>query len=123
MTKGKRVLIVDDEPSIRELYTMELGDEGYKVLPANCAQEGLDLIRQGSVDLVILDIQMPDMDGRDFLNHARELSVDLPIVISSAHPQYKQDFAVWGADAYLVKTSDLKELKSTVRDLLARKKD
>lgn len=120
MAKGKRILVLDDEEHIRTLYTMELEDEGYQVAAIKDCREGLKKIEDGEVDLLVLDIRMPDMDGRDVLNRAREIDIKLPIVISSAYPIFKQEFGVWAADDFFVKEHDLTKLKEKIRVLLER---
>ena len=136
MTDKPCILVMDDEDHIRILYEESLRDEGYDVIATDDGEKGLELIEKGEVQLVLLDIRMPRMDGRDFLARAREISIDIPIIILSAYPSYKQDFGVWGADAYLlkpemlvgpmgekadahmVKSSDLSGLMEKIRELL-----
>ena len=115
---GKTVLVVDDEETIRTLYSEEFEEEGYRVVAVGSAREGLAWIQEKQVDLVVLDIRMPDMDGLEFLGHARGLDMNIPIVICTAYSSYKQNFEAWGADAYVVKSSDLTELKEKVKSLL-----
>lgn len=117
-TAAKTVLVVDDEATIRTLYSEELEEEGYRVVAVGSAREGLEQVRQGEIDLVVLDIRMPDMDGLEFLGHAREIDMNIPIVICTAYSSYKQNFEAWGADAYVVKSSDLTELKEKVKALI-----
>ena len=115
---AKTVLVVDDEETIRTLYTEEFEEEGYQVVAVGSAREGLDQIRQQSINLVVLDIRMPDMDGLEFLGHARQIDMKIPIVICTAYSSYKQNFEAWGADDYVVKSSDLTELKEKVKALI-----
>ena len=117
-TAAKTVLVVDDEETIRTLYAEELEEEGYRVVTAGSAREGLDQIRVDPIDLIVLDIRMPDMDGLEFLGHARQIDMKIPIVICTAYSSYKQNFEAWGADAYVVKSSDLTELKEKVKSLI-----
>ncbi|MBD3308575.1 response regulator [candidate division KSB3 bacterium] len=116
----KTILIVDDEKHIRLLYEEEFRDEGYDVLSASNGREALELIEQHpEIELVLLDIKMPEMDGTEFLRHIRQFSKDLPIIISTAYGDYvQQDFSAWLSDGYTVKSSDLTELKSHVRQIL-----
>jgi CheY-like chemotaxis protein len=114
----KKILVVDDEESIRFLYKEELEDEGYVV---ECAKDGEEAIEKVSVfkpDLISLDIKMPGMDGIETLKRIREKERQLPIVLCSAYGEYKQDLTTWASDAYIVKCADLTAFKSTIRRLL-----
>ncbi|MBI4585749.1 MAG: response regulator [Planctomycetes bacterium] len=111
----KKVLIADDEVSIRRLYERELKKEGYEVLTAENGQEAIQQVQNQKPDLVILDIRMPGMDGIQTLSRILEENNELPVIISTAYSSYKENFMSWAADAYVVKSSDLSELKSTVR--------
>ena len=117
---GARILLVDDEDSIHLLYGEELRDEGYEVVSAKSGAEALGLLPDVEPDLVILDINMPGMDGLEVLRRIKEQRSGLPVILRSAYPEFKQDISSWAADAYLVKISDLTELKETVRRLLGR---
>jgi len=72
-----------------------------------------------SPDLVVLDIRMPGMDGLDAMSRILERHPKLKVVLNSAYSSYKDNFMSWAADAYVVKSSDLSELRSTVKALLA----
>ena len=114
----KTILVVDDEENIRLLYKEELEEDGYNVLLASDGQEALEKIEKDNPDLVALDIRMPGMDGIEVLHRIRDINRDIPIVISTAYGDYRQNFNVWAADAFVVKTANLDELKKTLRDLL-----
>lgn len=113
-----KLLIVDDEKNIRKLYASELEREGYEVRSVESAEAALDAIEEDPPDLVVLDIRLEGMDGIDCLRSIMEKRRDLPVILSSAYSTYKQDFASWMADAYVVKSADLSELKSTIKDVL-----
>ena len=115
------VLVVEDDPNQRALYHEELSDEGYRVLAAGDGREALSLAREQCPDLVVLDINMPGMDGLDTLSHLLEINSRLPVVINTAYASYQESFTSWSADAYLVKSSDLTEMKQVVKRLLAAK--
>jgi CheY-like chemotaxis protein len=114
----KKILVVDDEESIRFLYKEELEEEGYIV---ECATNGEEALKKLSIfkpDLISLDIKMPVMDGIEALKRIRETERHLPIVLCSAYGEYKQDLTTWASDAYVVKCADLTNFKSTIRRLL-----
>jgi len=115
------VLIVEDDPNQRALYHEELSDEGYQVLAAADGREALSLAREQRPDLVVLDINMPGMDGLDTLSHLLEINSRLPVVIHTAYASYQESFTSWSAGAYLVKKSDLTEMKQVVKRLLEEK--
>jgi two-component system, response regulator, stage 0 sporulation protein F len=111
----KKILVADDEMAIRLLYSEELKEEGYEVYTAANGREALEIVEKMPLDLVILDIKMPEMDGIEALRQIKERKPDLPVLLSTAYGEYKQDFATWASDDYLVKSSDLEDLKSAVK--------
>jgi DNA-binding response OmpR family regulator len=116
-----RVLIVDDEEGIRLLYKEELEEEGYEVEIACSGEEALKKLESGNLDMVLLDIKMPGMDGVEVLRKLKEKYKELPVILCTAYPHYKQEFGTWASDAYVVKSSDLKELKDKIKDVLRKK--
>lgn len=116
-----KLLVVDDEKNIRRLYESELRREGYEVETAESAEEALELIENDPPDLVVLDIRLEGMDGIDCLRTIMERRRDLPVILNSAYSTYKQDFASWMADAYVVKSADLTELKDKIREVLEKR--
>jgi two-component system nitrogen regulation response regulator NtrX len=80
-----RILVIDDEPAIRDTMRMILEYEGYECLTAGAGAEGLSLTERESPDLVFLDIKMPGMDGLETLSRLRGMNDALPVVIVSAH--------------------------------------
>ncbi|PIP70451.1 MAG: two-component system response regulator [Nitrospirae bacterium CG22_combo_CG10-13_8_21_14_all_44_11] len=113
----KKILVVDDDLHIQKLYKEELEEEGYEVVVAESGTKAMELFTQENFDLVTLDILMPDIDGIKLLRQMKEKNPRLPIIMSTAY-DYRDDFAVWASEAYIVKSSDLSELKKTVRRLL-----
>jgi len=114
----KKVLVVDDEESIRELYRADLADEGYEVVLAVDGRQALVLLESFLPNLVTLDIKLPDIDGIEVLRRIREKNATIPVVLLTAFGEFRQDFNTWASDAYIVKSHDTTELKDTVRRLL-----
>ncbi|MFQ5450751.1 MAG: response regulator [Nitrospinaceae bacterium] len=114
----KKVLVIDDEENIRLLYKEELEDEGYQVTLASTAEDAMDKINQSKPDIITLDIKMPGMDGIEFMRKLKEEKREIPVILCSAYGRFKQDFRVWASDAYVVKSADLRELKTTIKEIL-----
>ena len=114
----RTILVVDDEESIRFLYREELEEEGYKVITAADGEEALRKIGKEKPDLITLDIRMPGMDGIEVLHRIREIDKKIPVIMSTAYGEYRNDFNVWASDAYVIKTANLGERKETIRRLL-----
>jgi DNA-binding response OmpR family regulator len=74
---------------------------------------------QSRPDLVVLDIKMPGMDGIEALGRILSRDNAIPVVLNSAYSSYQESFLSWSADAYVIKSSDLTELKSRIRTILA----
>ncbi len=113
----KIILVVDGEQNIRFLYKEELEDAGYQVSVATTGEEALKMLDKQAHDLIILDIKMHGMDGVEIMRKIRDDKGDIPIILCSAHGQYKQDFRVWASDAYVVKSADIRELKLTIKEI------
>jgi DNA-binding response OmpR family regulator len=115
----KKILIVDDEKQIRDLYKCELENEGFGTVPAESGEDALSLIEKGNdIDLIILDIKMNGENGLEILEDIKNKTTKIPIILNSAYSSFKSNFTSWLADAYLVKSPDLTELKTKVRELL-----
>ena len=112
-----KLLIVDDDLNIQRLYKEELEEEGYDIVIAGTGTEALALFEKENPDIVTLDILMPDIDGISLLRKMKEKRPDIPIIMSTAY-DYRDDFAVWASEAYIVKSSDLGELKKTIKMLI-----
>ena len=112
------ILVVDDEEHMLRLYEKELSEDGYQVKTATGAEDALKIAQKGQVDLVVLDIKMEGKNGLEILSDFRRINKDLPIILNSAYSTYKSDFQSWLADAYVVKSSNLEELKRMVKELV-----
>ena len=113
-----KILIVEDDANLRFLYSEELKEEGYDPIVATNGKEAMQFLRSIKPDLVVLDIVMPVMDGMEALGRMIGQYRDVPIILHTSYPHYKEDFMSWAADAYLTKSSDLTKLKTVIRNLL-----
>jgi len=116
-----RILVVDDESSIRLLYSHELADEGYEIATAANAVDAVELLRRDDFDLILLDIKLKNESGLELLQRIVKERHNLPVILCTAFSCYKDDFSAWLADGYVVKSSDLQELKDEIRRVLAKK--
>ncbi len=112
-----KILVVDDDQHIQRLYKEELEEEGYEVIVAGTGNDALELFEKENPDIVTLDILMPDIDGISLLRRMKEQNSKVPIIMSTAY-DYRDDFAVWASEAYVVKSADLDELKRTIKKLI-----
>jgi DNA-binding response OmpR family regulator len=117
-----KLLIVEDDEHLRELYKEELTDEGYEIAIASNGLEAIEIIKKEWVDLIIMDISMPEMDGIVTLGKLIADERKIPVIIYTAYSNYKSNFMTWTAAAYLTKSSNLDELKKKINNLLARQK-
>jgi two-component system, response regulator, stage 0 sporulation protein F len=115
------VLFVDDEEGLLELYRTVFDRLGYTVLLAASLAQARELMRQRPPDLVVLDIRLAEDSGLALLREIKAAWPALPVVLNTAYARYQDDFASWLADAYVVKSSDLGELKSTIHSCLERR--
>lgn len=115
------ILIVDDDPHIRELLRLYLRKEGYQLLEAKDGQEALDVLEVKSVQLAIVDIMMPHIDGYELCAKIRKY-YDLPVLMLTAKGEIsdKEKAYTVGTDDYVVKPFEPKEVLFRVRALLRR---
>lgn len=116
-----KILVVDDENSIRLLYSEELAEEGYAVTTAATAAEAAEKLLQENFDLMVLDIKLKNESGLDLLQKIVKERHSLPVILCTAFSCYKDDFSAWLADGYVVKSSDLQELKDEIKKVLSKK--
>ena len=115
-----KILFVDDEPSLLRIYQEEFSEEGYGVLLAPNGKEALDILARETPHLVVLDIRMPTMDGVEALVAMMGKNRTLPVILHSAHPEYRENFLTRGAEAFIQKSRDLAPLKKMIRELLEK---
>ncbi len=109
-----KILIVDDEEHIRELYSEELQEAGYEVATAESGYKILEKIEKEKPDLVVLDIKMGEYNGLDILQEIRNKYYDLPVILCTAYDTFKEDIKSIAADFYVIKSFDLTELKNKI---------
>jgi two-component system, NtrC family, response regulator AtoC len=123
LPEKKQVLVVDDEPNLRKILAAQLSRDGYDVLVAEDGEQGLSLLRENHIDLVVTDLKMPKVDGMTLLREAVKENPDLPVVMITAHGTV--DTAVealkLGAFDYLTKPFDKDEVRQIVAKALKTK--
>jgi CheY-like chemotaxis protein len=115
------ILVVEDDKNQRLLYEQELKLEGYEVVTASDGKEALEKAQEQLPNIIIMDINIPKMDGIETMGKILSRNKEIPIIINTAYSNYKDNFMSWAADAYIVKSSDLSELKNTVKEVLAKR--
>jgi len=122
MTQQQSILVVDDEPGLRKLLNLLFSNAGYVVREASNGAECLNQIAIAPPDLVVLDVMMPEMDGRDVCQRIRQDANMVPVLMLTARTQ-SRDVVMGldcGADDYMLKPFDMDELLARVRALLRR---
>jgi two-component system, OmpR family, response regulator MprA len=117
-----KVLVVDDEPSVRQALERALGLERYEVRSASDGRAALDHLVEHNVDAIVLDVAMPDVDGLEVCRRLRSAGDRTPVLMLTARDAIDDRVAGLdaGADDYLVKPFALAELKARLRALLRR---
>ncbi len=120
-TGERLILVVDDEPRMIRFIRMNLELEGYRVVEATNGLEALDRVRKDLPDLVVMDVQMPEMDGFEALEHIRQVST-VPVIMLTvkAEEEDKVRGLELGADDYVTKPFSPRELSSRIKALLRR---
>jgi DNA-binding response OmpR family regulator len=116
-----RILLVDDDESVRAVLSFPLEKDGYEVLQAADGEEALQMFAGGQIDLVVLDIMLPKLDGLDVCRRLRTTS-SVPIIMLTARDD-ELDTVIGlelGADDYITKPFSIREFRSRVRALLRR---
>ncbi len=120
-TKTERILVVDDEPMVREVVVAYLERKGFDVVEASTGTAALDSVAERRPDLIVLDIMLPEIDGFSVLTELRR-SGDVPVILLTARTE-EPDRVLGlelGADDYVVKPFSPRELVARVRSVLRR---
>jgi len=115
----KRILLVDDDPTVRDSLKDVLLAEGYLIIPAEDGQQALDLANKSAVDLVLLDLNMPIKNGWDTFEQLTREHPCIPVIIVTARPNQLFTALGAGAGALMEKPMDIQTLLRTVANLLA----
>jgi two-component system response regulator PilR (NtrC family) len=119
----KKILVVDDEPSMREMLGIMLRKEGYGVSVADSRATAAAVLGREAVDMVITDVKLPDGDGIEILRHVKAASPDTVVIVMTAFSSTQTAVAAMklGAENYLTKPVDIDELKIVVRGALEKR--
>ncbi len=119
----RRILVVDDEQTVRDFLQRVLETAGYTVITVSNGQEALDKVSQFDISLVLLDIMMPGLDGFEVLDHMRQY-VNIPVIMLSGihEAPTKIDSLTLGADDYITKPFSVEELLARIQVKLKRAK-
>lgn len=113
------ILVVENNPHLRLLYLDELQHEGHQVIGVGRGEQVSEVLNCTPIDLVVLDLSLPEHNGLDYLQGMLEAHPKLKVIINTAYPRFKLDFRSWGAERFIIKSSDLTELKNAVNEVMA----
>ena len=120
-TKGPRILLIDDEVSIQDILSLTLKPAGYHLYPVGSGHEALKAFQSTRPELILLDLFLPDMDGKDVLQRLRKETTS-PIIVMSVRHEESEKIACLdaGADDYITKPFTMGELMARLRAALRR---
>lgn len=114
-----RLLLVEDEVRLCEMYRQELEAEGHQVMVAHNGKEGLETALEERPDLVIMDLNLPEkMDGLESMSRILARDKDIPVIINTSYSHYRENFLTWAAEEYVVKSGDTTCLKEAIERVL-----
>lgn len=118
---AKKILVIDDDPDVREALKLRLEANGYLVVTASNGASGLEVFEAAQPDLILLDVALPEMDGYSFIKTFRSkyFGRDVPIVVLTGKDSMRDVFELEGAKGYLTKPCDPDQLLQTVQNLLS----
>lgn len=119
MKTPRKILIVEDEPRMRILLKREIKAKGYVVLEAKNGEEALKILKNSQgIDLVLLDIMLPQKSGLEIFETIKKEFPSLKVIVSSVYPPDEQEFLIWDADDYYYKTESVSVLMDKMDKLL-----
>jgi CheY-like chemotaxis protein len=115
-----KVLVIDDEPSIRRLIDILLSRDGYEVVLADNGGKGLELYRREHPDVILLDLRMPQLDGIEVLKEIRSVDLKQPVIVLTGEtdPETEQQVRALGVSEFVLKGSSLHLLGGMLQRLL-----
>jgi CheY-like chemotaxis protein len=119
MQKGSKILIVEDEDSYRLVLKKILEDNGFIIMEAMNGAAGLEIMRTSRVDLAIVDLEMPIMDGMEFTKWVKEIDPKFPVIIVTAHERNFSplDIISTNVEAFIHKPFEISELIQTIESI------
>lgn len=110
------ILIVEDEPRMRRLLEISLGEEGHSVQSAESAETGLKSLRKNGVDVIVTDLKLPGMNGLEFLQEAKKINASIPVVVMTAYGSVETAVEAMkaGASDYVLKPFTMAEMKLVI---------
>jgi DNA-binding NtrC family response regulator len=114
------ILLVDDEPKLRDVMSVALGDLGYRVIEASSGAAALDILRRENPDLVLTDLRMPEVNGYELLRECKRVDPDLPVVLLTAYSSIKDAVRAIkeGAFDFISKPFEIDEVATTITNAL-----
>ena len=117
-----KILLVEDEESVRLLYKQELEERGHEVLCAGDGRTAVEMARELCPDVVIMDINLPErMDGIESMSRILSHNKDTPVILNTGYSEYQDSFMSWAADAYVLKSGDIEPLVQAVDTALRKR--
>lgn len=125
MKKSERILVIDDDESVRKVLSTALEMKGYVVDTAQKGEEAIEKTREQSYDLALIDIRLPDMEGTKLLAAMKETTPKMMKIIVTGYPSLQNAIEAVnkGADGYVVKPLDMEKLLKTVEEYLKKRRD
>lgn len=114
-----RILVVDNDKTFRLTCAEDLELEGHDVFTAETGFDALRLDEEHALDMVITEVRLPGMDGLELMSRLLAKHRGIIVILNSCSSRYKESFLSWAADAYVMKSADIRELRAKVRELLS----
>jgi DNA-binding response OmpR family regulator len=119
----EKILFLDDSPSLLQLYAEEFTEDGFEVILAENGKEAFMKLEKESPQLVVMDVHIPIIDGCEMLTALLSKDPYVPVIVNTATPMYGEKSMPLGIEAYVVKSSDLTELKQKIREVFENRRN